>query len=122
MIRIGLCLALLGLIAAGCSSRPASTSNTPARPAPIPVAANPGLIVTPGGTVAGRVALVNARARFVVLSYPMGAVPPVGKQLHIYRNGLKVGEVRVTGPVMDINTSADIIAGECEQGDVAQEN
>lgn len=63
----------------------------------------------------GRVAKVNPR--FVVLTYPFGGVPTVGQLLTVYRNGKKVGELKITGPQRDINTVADIISGEVQEND-----
>ncbi len=77
----------------------------------------PNVVVTPGVSVVGRVVHVNASARFAVLSYPIGQVPPADKRLSVYRGGLKVGELRVTGPQRDQNTVADITAGEARPGD-----
>jgi hypothetical protein len=75
------------------------------------------LIVTPGHLTTGRVSSVNAAGRFVILTFPLGAVPSAEKRLYVYRGGLKVGEVKVTPPPLDINIAADIIAGECQIGD-----
>ena len=80
------------------------------------------LIVTPTGGTKGRVALVNPTARYVVLSFPIGYVPPAESQLSIYREGLKVGEVKVTGPTMDHNTVGDITVGEARSGDEVRGN
>ncbi|HEY0456297.1 MAG TPA: hypothetical protein VGE41_07960 [Verrucomicrobiae bacterium] len=74
-------------------------------------------IVTPSRAISGRVVTVNANARYVVLSYPIGGVPPLDSRLSVYREGLKVGELKVTGPQRDNNTVADITAGECLPGD-----
>jgi hypothetical protein len=41
----------------------------------------------------------------------------VEQQLGLFRRGLKVGEVKVTGPQLDENTVADIVAGDSEVGD-----
>ncbi|HWI58995.1 MAG TPA: hypothetical protein VNZ22_17350 [Bacillota bacterium] len=65
----------------------------------------------------GKVLLVNINGRFAVLSFPLGTQPAVGQRLSVYRQGLKVGEVRITGPQRDQNTVADITAGECAVGD-----
>lgn len=46
----------------------------------------------------------------------------MGKRLNVYRNGLKVGELKVTGPQRDNNTVADIVAGECQVGDEVRED
>jgi hypothetical protein len=37
--------------------------------------------------------------------------------MNVYRRGLKVGEVKVTGPQRDDNIVADITAGEAAVGD-----
>ena|SRR6185369_8650451 len=86
-------------------------------PAPPPPTSPSKLIVTPGHLTTGRVSSVNAAGRFVILTFPLGAVPSSEKRLYVYRGGLKVGEVKVTPPPLDINIAADIIAGECQVGD-----
>jgi hypothetical protein len=63
----------------------------------------------------GRVAKVNAT--FVILTFPVGGIPRVDQKLNVYRKGVKVGEVKVTGPERDINTVADIISGEPKVSD-----
>ncbi len=70
----------------------------------------------------GRVAAVNAAGRFVVLTFPLGIMPSLEKRLSIYRGGLKTGEVRVTGPQLDINIDADLVVGECHIGDEVRED
>jgi hypothetical protein len=79
------------------------------------------LIVTPASGGAGKVAMVNISARFVVLNYPLGHLPPTNQRLNLYRRGLKVGEIKITGPQYDDNIVADLVAGECEIGDEARE-
>jgi hypothetical protein len=37
--------------------------------------------------------------------------------MNLYRNGLKVGELRVTGPQQDANIVADVITGDAAAGD-----
>ena len=80
------------------------------------------LIVTPETALIGKVAAANANARFVVLNFPVGRLPSLDQRLNVYRNGLKVGEVKTTGPQRDDNTVADIIAGEAKVGDEVREN
>ena len=65
----------------------------------------------------GKVALVNPTARFVVLNFPFGTMATAEQRLSLYRRGLKVGEVKVTGPVRENNIVADLVAGEAEVGD-----
>jgi len=75
------------------------------------------LIVTAAVTPKGKVMRVNESARFAVLNFPVGSLPAVGQRLDVYRHGLKVGEVKVTGPQQDDNTVADITNGEAQDGD-----
>jgi hypothetical protein len=63
----------------------------------------------------GKIAKVNAT--FVILTFPVGGIPPINQKLNVYRKGIKVGEVKVTGPQRDINTVADIISGELQVND-----
>lgn len=74
-------------------------------------------IVTPDTAQSGSVLQVNVSARFAVLNFPVGSMPPVGRRLYVYRAGLKVGELKVTGPQRDDNTVADIVNGEAQAGD-----
>jgi hypothetical protein len=92
------------------------------RPAPEPVPPpaglkTPKLIVTPENGLAGKVEMVNQNARYVVLSFPIGHLPAMEQRLNVYRNGLKVGEVKVSGPQIEDNVVADIVEGESGQGD-----
>src|SRR6266702_2369290 len=87
------------------------------------VGANPGnqKLVIPENSVVGKVAFVNTAARFVVLNFPIGHLPVIEQHLNIYRSGLKVGEVKVTGPQYDDNVVADLLAGDSEIGDQVRE-
>lgn len=73
--------------------------------------------MTPAPMMTGRVASVNQHARFVVLTFPVGGLPPADRRLSAYRNGLKVGEVKITRWQIDNNAVADILTGECRVGD-----
>jgi len=126
-------LLLTSFLMAGCAHKPAAAfkpaagatpATTPgssaASPAPAvtPVAATPGtLIVTPGGGLAGKVARYNDAGRFVVLEFPVGHMPALEQRLFVYRNGLKVGELKVTGPQRDDHIVADLTNGEAQDGD-----
>ena len=78
----------------------------------------PTAIVTPAPANSGRITSVNPAARFVVVTYPIGVqLPAIERKLDVYRAGLKVGEIKITGPSRDLNTVADITAGECQPGD-----
>jgi len=86
-------------------------------PAPAPVARTPPPVVAPDNSLTARVASYNVVGRFVVLSFPVGRMPGVGQVLFLYRDGLKVGEVKVTGPQRDNNIVADLDTGEAQVGD-----
>ncbi len=99
----------------------AGAPRTEAAPAPAPKpATNQTLIVTPANVLVGKVALANSVGRFVVLNFPLGKMAAVGQRFNVYRHGLKVGEVKVTGPQREDNTVADLVAGEAEVGDEAR--
>ena len=50
--------------------------------------------------------------RYVVLTFPLGHMPALEQHLNVYHQGMKVGEVRVTGPQLDDNIVADILTGD----------
>ena len=92
------------------------------RPAPVTVTVQPGKpVVTPDFRAIGTIMTVNAEARYVIVSFPVTNVPPAGRRLDIYRNGLKVGELKVTGPEREGDTAADLVAGEAQVRDEARE-
>ena len=74
-------------------------------------------VITPGEGLTGRVASANATLRFVVLTFPLGQLPANDSLMDVYRNGNKVGEVKITGPQRDENTVADVVSGGAEKGD-----
>ena len=78
-------------------------------------------IVTPANGLAGKIVKVNMPGRFVVLNFPIGHLPAIDERLNIYRLGLKVGEVRVSGPQMDDDIVGDLVSGEAQAGDEARD-
>src|SRR5437868_14106153 len=119
------CAALL-MGCAGKKRNPPVNAGPPPITVPPPVVAsnprpNSNVTVTPGHLTTGRVASVNPAGRFVILTFPLGTMPAAERRLNIYRAGLKVGEVKVSGPPLDINIAADILAGECQVGDEVRE-
>jgi hypothetical protein len=104
--------AVLAMTASGCSwfhHDSAATSK--------PAATTPAPIVTPDLSLAAKVVSVNVVGRFVVLSFPPSQMPKIDQPLFLYRGGLKVAEVRVTGPQQDNNIVADISSGDAQVGD-----
>ncbi|MEY2408395.1 MAG: hypothetical protein QOF48_1065 [Verrucomicrobiota bacterium] len=99
------CLALLSIVVlTGCA-------RTHPRPKP------PTLIVNPATSTAGRIVRVNPATRYVIVSYAFGNVPAADRRLNVYRQGLKVAEIKINEFRRDTNIVADIVAGECQVGD-----
>jgi hypothetical protein len=106
-------LVIVGMLAAGClHHRPAPGAR---RATPAGVA--PQTIVTPDNSLTARVVSYNAAGRFVVLNFPPGQMPKLEQSFFLYRDGLKVGEVKITGPQRDNNIVADLVTGETQVGD-----
>jgi hypothetical protein len=78
-------------------------------------------IVTPSTAVTGRISSVNVNG-FVIASFPIGAVPRIDQRLNVYRKGLKIGEIKISGPQENNHIAADITAGEAQVGDEVRAN
>src|SRR5437868_2509540 len=63
----------------------------------------PQTIVTPDNSLTAKVVSYNSVGRFVVLSFPIGKMPRMDQNLFLYRAGLKVAEIKITGPQRDNN-------------------
>ena len=120
-----LSVVLLGALAiSGCArsqAPPVSPERSPERTsAPGSAAGTPPdqrLIVTPEHGLIGKVVRVNVSGQFVVLNFPRGRVPVLDQHLNVYRFGLKVGEVKVTGPQQEENIVGDLVSGDAQPGD-----
>jgi hypothetical protein len=105
-----LSLVIAGMLSTGClHHRPARTVT--------PAAVAPRTIVTPDNSLNARVVSYNASGRFVVLSFPVGQMPKLEQGLFLYRESMKVGEVKITGPQIENNIVADLVTGEAQVGD-----
>ncbi|MSU56778.1 MAG: hypothetical protein EXS35_01100 [Pedosphaera sp.] len=96
--------------------KPAPRETAPPPPAPKPQPTPPP-IVTADNSLTGKVARVNDAGRFVVLQFPIGRMPAAEQNLFLYRNGVKVAELKVTGPQKDDHTVADLTTGDAQLGD-----
>jgi hypothetical protein len=116
----GLLLAIVALAAAGCFSR--RDKSTAEKPSAFTIrsTSNTNVVFTPAPSAIGRVASVNQQARFVVLNFPVGQLPPADSRLAVFRSGTKTGELRVTGPAQDTFTVADLLSGSAQEGDEAR--
>jgi hypothetical protein len=106
----------LSLICAGAGMLLAGCTHFKSKPADHAVAPAPA-IVTPDNSLAGKVVSCNSAGRFVVLNFPSRQMPKTDSRLFLYRTGLKVAEVKVTGPQNDDNTVADLVSGDAQTGD-----
>jgi hypothetical protein len=88
-------------------------------PKPAAVAAPP--IVTPDSSLIAQVISVNTVGRFVVLGFNTGQLPKVDQTFFLYRAGLKVAQVKITGPAQDNNIVADLVSGDAQVGDAVRE-
>jgi hypothetical protein len=114
-------LVIAGMIIAGCAHKEPKMTFTHAQPAsagsPAVSTNMPPMIVTPANSLAGKVVSYNAVGRFVVLNFPVGQMPAMDESLSLYRAGLKVADVKITGPQRDENIVADLVSGEAQVGD-----
>ncbi len=78
--------------------------------------------VTLDEAVLGTVVSVNPALRFLVMDFPIRRLPVLDQRLNVYRNGQKVGEVKVTGPGRDTTIAGDIMLGEAQVGDEVRED
>lgn len=132
-MKSGFVILMAVMLATGCAlrrnngpafSNPPETAAAAAptagvQPAPPAKKAGPEskLIVTPSKMLVGTVSTYNTAGRFVVMDFPVGKLPVQDQVMFLYRQGLKVGEVKITGPERDHMTVADLIAGEAQRGD-----
>ena len=79
------------------------------------------LMVTPQSVLTGRVISFDATGHFVVLNFPVAHLPRLEQRMDVLRQGVKVGEIKVTGPQRDDHIVADVTAGEARPGDEVRE-
>ena len=102
--------------------RPAKSGRAQAAPAPAAAAREPRKpAVTNLEVTTGSVFSVNRTLRFVVLDFGFKPLPAVEQRLSVYRQGQKVGEVKISGPVLNNHLVADLVAGEAQPGDEVRE-
>jgi hypothetical protein len=56
------------------------------------------------------------------MDFPVRSLPALDQHLNVYREGQKIGEVQVTGPIMGTAIAGDIIAGQAAVGDDVRED
>jgi hypothetical protein len=108
-LSVFLSVLIAGILVSGCASKH-----------PKPATSAPGAtqtIVTPDASLAARVVSYNEVGRFVVLNFPVGQLPKADRTFFLYRNGLKVGEIKIDTWQLDNLTVAYIVTGDAQVGD-----
>jgi hypothetical protein len=106
---------LLALATSGCFWRQQQAGTVQ------PAVTTPAPMVTPDYSLTAKVVSVNTVGRFVVLNFPASQMPGMDQALFLYRGGLKVAEVRITGPQQDSNIVADLTSGNAQVGDTVRD-
>lgn len=115
--------AILGALAvSGCGGNKAAGANKDAVAGNSASGAKTGpngtkLLIQPAAGISGTVSRVNVNSRFAVLTFPVGQMPAINQRLYVYRQGLMVGELKVSGPRQDDSIVADIVAGGADVND-----
>jgi hypothetical protein len=128
-LTVTLPLLLAALLFAGCKSpdeqiygkQPAKNVPPAGSPKTTATTPQPQPIVTPETSLTATVVSYNSVGRFVVLNYPMNQMPKQDQTLFVYRNGLKVGQLKVTGPQRDTHIVADLVSGDVRPNDVVRD-
>ena len=109
-------LMLLVMAVSGCFWRKEKTEKAPSA-FTVGSASNTNLVITPVKSPIGHIASVNAQAKFAVINFPVGQVPPNETRLSVFHSGAKTGEIKITGPAQENFTVGDIISGSAQEGD-----
>lgn len=99
-----------------------SPSRTRSRPASASNAISAESVNRLDERVQGKVIVANPSLRFVVMDFPLRRRPALEQRLNVYREGQKVGEVKVSGPAIDTTIAGDVMVGEARVGDEVRED
>ena len=75
------------------------------------------ILPLPSLTGSAEIVVVKEEDRFVIINFRADPVPKVGDQINVYRDDKKVARLRITEPVRDSFSAADIEEGEPRVGD-----
>jgi hypothetical protein len=118
-MRSFVCLLLGAIFLAGCESDKGQgktdQKGIPGEPSQNKV--HEKIIVTPESSLVGKIVRINKSPRFAVLNFPVGKLPAIGASMSIFRQGSKIGAVRISGPQLDDNIIADVTDGSVQVGD-----
>lgn len=115
-------LLLAALVAAGCAGPKATQERGKPAPPPKPAKGQPSPAPTiePVSAFSGKVVLVNAPLKYIVVEGTIGRLPPPEQRLNVYRDGQKVGEVTVSAQARGANFAADVALGDVRVGDTVR--
>lgn len=65
----------------------------------------------------GRIVTVRIPYRFVVIDFGIDRLPAVGTTMAVFRNNVRVGTVRISGPSSGSMIVADVTEGDAQIGD-----
>ena len=111
---------LASLLGVGCTTAPDARKATPPKkgdPKTGKTAPPTAPEISPVNALSGRVMLVNGPLKYIVAEGTLGRLPAAEQMLHAYRDGQRVGEVRVSQQARGANFTADIVQGELRVGD-----
>ena len=125
-MRVFCIVMLAAWLESGCSTAgsggPASSARTPSRSASSSGPTSPEVGGRLDDRVQGKVIQLNPTLRFVVMDFPLRRMPALEQRLNVYRDGQKVGEVKVSGPARDTTIAGDVMVGEARVGDEVRED
>jgi hypothetical protein len=106
---------IVAAAATGCASHNAQSNSTPNRTRDVAK-------VTPAqfGPAPAKIRSVDPQYKFVVIDFTSRVMSAVGTELTVYREGKRVGTVRVTEPVRAQFATADVVDGDVQVGDEAR--
>ncbi|MBM3835766.1 MAG: hypothetical protein FJ403_21355 [Verrucomicrobia bacterium] len=119
-MRLILFILCCGMFCAGCKHSQSGAPSRGASKAKSRASANAAkqnAQAAPVDESTGKVVAVNSNLRFVVIDYSLGKLPALERRLGVYRQGQKVGEVKISGPEQSNNIVADITTGDARLGD-----
>lgn len=113
-LTIPLFLFAFAVAVSGCKSKSPGYAEVPP-PTKAGVSGKP--IIKSADLLTGKVVSYNAIGRFAILNFPVTHMPAVDQTMFVYREGLRIGEVKVTWQRRDDNVVADLVSGEAKIGD-----
>jgi len=119
---IFLAVLLSGCVRPGTTDFGPATSTSLAKPSQSGPVVSTNFTYVPIMAITGKVVMSNPKARFVILSLAPGVFPPKGTRLFAYRNGVRVGEIKISGSQWDDKTVADILQGDLQINDQISDN